>query len=59
MNNLILYRARGNGKSFLADYIRYILRMNLLNSLDDIYTSNYVNRSEYLLIGYIIKNGRY
>lgn len=57
MKELRIYFARGNGKSFIRDYIQYILKMDLINSLDDIHTSNYVNKSKDLLVGYIIKKG--
>lgn len=56
MKELRIYFSRGNGKSFIRDYIQYILKMDLINSLDDIRTSNYVNKSKDLLVGYIIKN---
>lgn len=55
MKELRIYFPRGNGKSFIRDYIQYILKMDLINSLDDIRTSNYVNKSKDLLVGYIIK----
>lgn len=55
MKELRIYCSRGNGKSFINDYIQYILKMDLINSLDDIRASNYVNKSKDLLVGYIIK----
>lgn len=39
MKELRIYFARGNGKTFIRDYVQYILKTDLINSLDDICTS--------------------